>query len=147
MIPQIPPHPPASAELRAYGQELYERRAQAQTVALSEVRLGSQWRPLFKQCHDNVDCWVANHPKVAGGRQHEAVRGWLYFDMAGVLPYVKFVAHSVVRNDGGRLLDITPNLTGNTYPFIPANVLDETFFRFEDELIAQLGQGTIFHHK
>jgi hypothetical protein len=73
-----------------------------------------------QSCHSNVQAWIAENPN------HKSIRGWLIIDcQAGALfigeqPYIDFLAHSVVEDVGGGLIDITPTLdpTAGTYPFL-----------------------------
>ena len=51
------------------------------------------------QCHKNVDAYIAHHDV------HRSVRGWLVTPTPGVH---MFHAHFVVRQAGGRLIDVTP---------------------------------------
>jgi hypothetical protein len=56
--------------------------------------------------------WVKHNPECV------AVRGFLFFDLARVMPFVWFNAHSVVRLPDGKLVDITPSKASTQYPFI-----------------------------
>ncbi|RYG56589.1 MAG: hypothetical protein EON56_03860 [Alphaproteobacteria bacterium] len=144
--------PAPTQELRDYGRGLYARLKEAVHVQLVDAHMpltdsdAAPWVPAAKECHDNVDIWVASHAEHAGGPQYEAVRGWLYFDLGGMLDCVQFAAHSVVRVlSTGQLIDITPNPTESIYPFLHANVDEATYQRYESELFASLGQSSIYH--
>ncbi|MBN3785562.1 hypothetical protein [Burkholderia sp. Ac-20353] len=50
-------------------------------------------------CHDAVDAWIATHTGA------QAVRGWLALELDGAP--VRFIAHSLVRNSDGTLIDPT----------------------------------------
>ncbi|WP_157158015.1 hypothetical protein [Bradyrhizobium genomosp. III] len=68
-------------------------------------------------CHRNVDLFVSQN---AG---HRTVRGWLIFDfrnlfLLGLQPIVRFTAHSLIENEQGQKIDITPSRASQPYPFI-----------------------------
>jgi hypothetical protein len=71
----------------------------ADPVEHFEVSLGN-WRPEPAQCHENVNAWVRNRP------QYRTVRGWLVSEQGPGLYWL--TAHSVVCDQQGKLLDITP---------------------------------------
>ena len=103
----------ASEFLLAYAVDLLRRSQGAETLPFSPGSSGD-WSPIEHQCHTNVEEWCARNP------HHSLVRGWLYFSFCGVLPYVRFSAHSVVKLADGSLRDITPSKASMPYPFIPA---------------------------
>ena len=74
------------------------------------------WTPDENQCHRNVDWWVRANPAC------KAVRGWVVFDYnqtsLGLVPQVLFEAHSVVEQEGGSWVDITPSRVSQRYPFL-----------------------------
>jgi hypothetical protein len=72
----------------------------------------SGWAPMYNECHGNADYWVLNT------LNSKSVRGWLFFDMRPLLGFVKFTAHSVIEDQGGMLVDITPSRASQAYPFI-----------------------------
>jgi hypothetical protein len=45
----------------------------------------------------------------------EAVRGWLLFDF-GMLGFIRFNPHSVIKEEDGTLIDITPSRRHNGTP-------------------------------
>lgn len=60
----------------------------------------ADWSPAANECHINAEAWVALHPA------YSVVHGWLH--IAGEPGYgASFEAHSVVRNPGGELRDVT----------------------------------------
>ncbi len=79
------------------------------------------WSPVHNRCHDNA---ARLHNLCS---KYVAVRGWLYLPAAGSGKFVRFVAHSVVRVNGLRLVDITPRLILTGYPFIEANMDEQTY--------------------
>ena len=113
----------SEAERHALATRLYARRKEAVVVSFVECSLGD-WKPSEHECHRNVDWWVFNH---AGCK---AVRGWMFFDFhrtsMGLLPAVRFTAHSVVEDSGG-LYDITPSRASQRYPFIKHEGTEEDF--------------------
>ena len=104
---------PAERDLTLYAARLYNRRKQAVMLKWAEVTIGD-WQPRPHECHGNV-----TEACICDSR-YSPVRGWLYFDFDGVLPTVKFVAHSVLRDIDGALYDITPAYASQQYPFIVA---------------------------
>jgi hypothetical protein len=80
----------------AYLNALCERRATATPVPPRQVHFRNGETPRCRNCHSNVDTWVAENPKC------KPVRGWLVIS-DGLLN-----AHSVVADTDGVLFDITP---------------------------------------
>ena len=115
--------------------DLYRRRGES-VIAPYVQRSIESWKPEPKQCHRNVDIWVAGAP---GSR---AVRGWMLFDVAeaslGLLNYVLFEAHSVVE-ENGPLVDIAPSSASRRYPFIRHPGDDQDF----KKLVEHVGISTI----
>ena len=86
------------------------------------------WQPQVGHCHENVDQWV----RVSPG--HTAVRGWVtvYTDGANK---TFLTPHSVVRDEDGRLFDITPlgsESVRSTMLFVPHPGSEDEFFRLKD---------------
>ena len=106
-----------------YSRQLISRLNQAVIVPPARASLG-QWHPAENDCHVNVTTWCM---KTQG---FEIVRGWLYFDMANLMPFVLFNAHSVIRNQKGELWDITPTKASNPYPFLVAEETEEEYVKF-----------------
>lgn len=104
----------SEAELQALAVSLYARRGEAVVVPFSERSI-DDWKPSEGQCHRNVDWWVLNTKSTA-------IRGWLFFDFhntsLGLIPFVRFTAHSLVQDEDGTLRDITPSKASQRYPFI-----------------------------
>ncbi len=97
-------------EIQAFGRTLLERLPSAILPKTAAVRLGD-WQPQEHYCHDNVATWVAHNP------EDKHVFGFVYFSFQGMLPYVRFAAHSVVERRG-ELYDITPHGVTTRYPFL-----------------------------
>ncbi len=74
------------------------------------------WSPAEQRCHENVAWWTSRHEGFT------AVRGWLVFDFArasvGLIPVVRFTAHSVLQGPDETLTDITPTRAIGRYPFV-----------------------------
>jgi len=81
-----------------------------------------------RNCHSNVMAFVRAHP------DHRIARGYLLFDFLGVLPFVRLVAHSVVKTPAGHFIDITPGPHAGRDQFIP-HIGDNATF----EWIAEAG--------
>jgi hypothetical protein len=90
---------------------LWARRNTGAVVPYVEVSAGD-WKPVPRYCHANVRRWVELN------EAHKAIRGWLFFEFSlEMCP--QFVAHSVVEQPDGSLMDITPaNVSSRIYPFI-----------------------------
>ena len=84
--------------------ELYEKRHQAVCVPFQELAAPG-WKPVPNDCHANVDrlCDLA--------LGYQTVRGWLIYDLTLVRRY-RFIAHSIVRDASGDLIDVTPGRAG-----------------------------------
>jgi hypothetical protein len=72
------------------------------------VRPASQPKP---NCHDAVDSWTGTHAGT------QPVRGWLAIEQDGAP--LRLIAHSLVRNPDGTLLDPTFSDGEPVYPFVP----------------------------
>ena len=118
-----------------YTSALRQRLREGVVVQPARVSIGD-WEPQRNQCHDNVTIWCENKPEF------QTVRGWLYMDMAGQLPYEVFMAHSVVRDSGGQLWDITPMQALESYPFIPAAEPEDAYAAFIEQ-----GATRLVHYK
>jgi hypothetical protein len=104
---------------RALAARLYERRNEA--VSIRRVRMrGGDWQPDPNQCHRNVTLWCGWYPI------YTAVRGWLVADYVDIGRY-RFFAHSIVENETGDLMDITPNPASWSYPFLKHDPADGDF--------------------
>jgi hypothetical protein len=118
-----------------YTASLCERRAEGVIVSPAQVSIGD-WEPLPNQCHGNVTTWCANNAEF------QIVRGWLYVDFSGQLPYEVFLPHSVVRDKDGALWDITPIQAFQQYPFIAAIESEEEYAAFVEQ-----GVSALAHYK
>jgi hypothetical protein len=107
--------------LTQLAKRLYDLRHTARVIPFVQVGIGDgsqpdDWRPSEKYCHANVDVWVMRSP------QYKAVRGWVIFDQSNnpliPRPRFHFAAHSVIETPDAKLLDITPSLASQPYPFI-----------------------------
>lgn len=120
---------PPSRKLAKYAQSLYARKHEGQFVPKQAIQL-DDWQPVQNQCHANVLILETY------GKGYSAVHGWLYLDYMSNDNFVRFVAHSVVKNAEGKLLDVTPAFSGSAqYPFIAANL---TNLEYESTLNALL---------
>lgn len=104
---------PTDFDLKRYATRLYERRDEGTITRFARASIGD-WTPSQRNCHENVTMWCTRNPA------HRSVRGWLFFDFDWNLDFVRFTAHSVIRNENGELVDITPSLASQPYPFIVA---------------------------
>lgn len=107
---------PPSKALEKYAASLYARKHECQFVPKEMIQLDG-WQPLHHQCHSNVLILETY------GEGFSAVHGWLYLDFSGSADFVRFIAHSVICNADGKLIDVTPTFPGaGHYPFINANI-------------------------
>ena len=118
-----------------YTTRLRARQAEGVFVSPAQVSIG-EWAPRANQCHENVTVWCTND------QAFQIVRGWLYLDLAGRLPYEIFLAHSVVRDKDGALWDITPLQALERYPFIAATESEAEYAAFVEQ-----GAGRLLHYK
>ncbi|TAM07282.1 MAG: hypothetical protein EPN70_03255 [Paraburkholderia sp.] len=72
------------------------------------VRSATQPKP---NCHDAADAWTVAHAGT------QPVRGWLAIEQDGAP--LRLIAHSLVRNPDGTLLDPTFAHGEPVYPFVP----------------------------
>jgi hypothetical protein len=109
-------------DLTVLRQCLYERRHEAVMVPF-EARTLESGSPSYHNCHNNVDRWVREHPN------DKAVRGWFVNDVNadGLWPACYFIAHSVIKDSTGRLIDITPNRASQPYPFLQHDGPEDQF--------------------
>jgi hypothetical protein len=115
-------HPPPSGALSDHARELYTRLREAVVVPYVDVG-DSAWRPAVQDCHGNCEAWCAQHP------EYQLVRGWICVPMTG-LAYCRFLAHSVVRQPDGTLIDITPRgplREAEPYRFLPTFVSNDEY--------------------
>ena len=108
------------------GRRLYARRKEGVVTKIASVEIGD-WKPSEHECHGNVTTWCERNP------QHKPVRGWLFFDFDDYFPHVRFVAHSVIEDENGNLIDITPVISFSRYPFIRAEEDEEMFASLVEE--------------
>jgi hypothetical protein len=87
------------ADIDSYLKSLGARLGERVEVPFKSVSI-SEWRPMPRCCHANVDCWVS------GQTGRKALRGWLIDGTDGLDGFL-VVAHSVV-DECGELYDITP---------------------------------------
>jgi hypothetical protein len=124
------------ADLLPYVARLYERRNEGVTVPGGRIQ-GTDWTPVFNDCHANVNALCGADPR------YRPVRGWLYFDFENSLSFVRFTAHSVVADEAGRLWDITPSRASQRYPFICAEGTVEEFV----QIVEVRGLGNLDHFR
>ena len=101
-------------------QRLYERRLQAVLVPFRDYA-GPGFRPAAQDCHRNVDLWCRARPV------HKAIRGWLVLEGYPRPDVWRFVAHSVVEDQRGRLFDPTPPVAAGKYPFTRTEMVEEEY--------------------
>ncbi|GAB7536953.1 hypothetical protein BGC_31710 [Burkholderia sp. 3C] len=95
----------------------YESLAMAITDGLAAARRArpvKHVRPAAdpkRNCHDAVDMWTVAHTGA------HAVRGWLAIEFEG--SPLRLVAHSVVRDIDGTLIDPSFAHGEPAYPFVP----------------------------
>jgi hypothetical protein len=141
MLPPIPGH--QSPELVSFAAALYARRHEGRVVPggkawLDDPVTGRRWLPLENDCHANVNTFVHHHP------EYRAVRGWLYFDLMNMMPWVMFNPHSVIEMPNGKLVDITPApKASQRYPFI-RDLRDEADFH---TMVESHELVTLYHFK
>lgn len=124
---------PPSRKLAKYAASLYARQHEYQHVAKEIIQL-DDWQPIKNQCHANAIILETY------GQGYSAVHGWLCLDFDGQTNFVRFVAHSVVMNQQGQLLDVTPAFSGSAnYPFITANLSNTEYEAALNALLKKYG--------
>ena len=97
-------------DFQVLGKGKCTKRNEAVVVPFVARSLG-EWRPDEGECHRNCDWWALHNPGC------EAVRGWLLFGF-GMFGFIRFNPHSVIKEEDGTLIDITPSKASQRYPFI-----------------------------
>jgi hypothetical protein len=121
----------AEIDIKEYAKRLFTKAGEAMPLKRAVIE-GGDWKPQPNMCHHNVSIWCQNNP------DYKSVRGWLYFDLAG-LNFVKFVAHSAVKSSDGELYDITPSNASKDYPFVDSELTEEEYA----DLVENKGCGEI----
>ena len=90
--------------------DLYKRRALAVSVPFRSISAPG-WEPMPNDCHANVNrlCDLA--------LGYKPIRGWLVYDLTD-LRLCRFIAHSVVRDSSGNLMDVTPGRRAGLKTFL-----------------------------
>jgi hypothetical protein len=100
------------SELLLLSQSLYRRKSAAQVVDYRHV--DDSYLENF--CHKNAADYAAKNPGW------KVVHGWLIFDFEadthGLLTLVQFNPHSILENQDGERLDVTPSRASRRYPFL-----------------------------
>jgi hypothetical protein len=99
---------------------LYQRRDQAVAVPFRDCS-STDFRPVMQDCHGNVDLWC----RVRA--DHKPVRGWLMLESYPRQGVCRFVAHSVVVDEQGRLFDLTPSSAARKCPFLKEKMSEEEY--------------------
>jgi len=124
---------PPSRELAKYAQALYARKHECQFVPKKIIEL-NDWQPVQNQCHSNVLILETY------GKGYAAVHGWFYLDYNGKTDFVRFVAHSVLQDEAGKLIDVTPAFHGSeNYPFITANISNMEYEAVLNSMLKKYG--------
>lgn len=109
-------HTPPDRKLAQYAASLFSRRHEAVQVPRAAIEFPG-WQPIQNRCHANTLILESY------GSGYTAVHGWLYLDFDRTRSYVRFVAHSVIKNEADQLLDITPVWEGaGSHPFISSKI-------------------------
>jgi hypothetical protein len=106
--------------LQELAQGLYERRDQAVLVPFRDCS-GPGFTPVAQDCHRNVDLWCRARS------EHKPVRGWLVLEGYPDPDVWRFVAHSIVEDQRGRLSDPTPSIAAQKYPFLRAAMAEDEY--------------------
>jgi hypothetical protein len=90
--------------------------------------------PKIKQCHDNVEFYVAENQTA------KCVRGWIVVasNMGTLL-----LAHSVIEESDGVRYEITPIESCEPRPFLEADLCEEDFVNLHNYLIENHGQSIL----
>lgn len=123
---------PPTRKLAKYAESLYGRKYEGVFVKRESITL-DDWQPLRHQCHANAMILETY------GQGFSAVHGWLYLDDKNQMDFVRFVAHSVVMNSDGELLDITPAEGIAHFPFITSALSNTEYEDMLNALIKKYG--------
>lgn len=107
-------------------------------TAVHVRQLGDQfdnWTPEPGRCHDNVARWIKLNP------HHRPVRGWLHAPYLTLPDIARFVSHSIIETEAGKLMDITLPSTEWAHPFLQHEGPDEEFM----ELVRNNGTPWLDH--
>lgn len=126
--------PPSQAH-RTYAKSLYERRDEAIVVTKITVNL-PDWEPKANACHDNCAEWYLRQGNC------EIIHGWICID-ASVLGFYRFVAHSVIKDSTGSLIDITPSSITSELLFLSGGLDSDQYFEATDVLHEHLGVSNL----
>ena len=121
-------------EIVKYVEFLFANREAAGVIPTGATECEG-WQPRLNDCHNNVDAWCR------GNKEFKPARGWLFYSLGYEADYVMFQQHSVLVDDAGRLVDITPSMAEDNYPFIYVVDPDEQFFAFDPILV----NGNLFY--
>lgn len=131
---------PPSRTLSKYAASLYARIHEREWIRREIIQLDG-WQPLQNQCHANSMILETY------GEGFSAVHGWLYLDYEGKADYVRFVAHSVVMNAQGQLVDVTPTADDTPeFPFIRAGISNVEYENVLNALIKKYGATNCLDH-
>lgn len=139
-MPSVFSSPPTVDELSAYAASLFERLPQAEHIPFRAVEINGQAAPQ-RNCHENARLWSENNPGWV------VVDGWLCLEGGPLSPFTIFVAHSVVRDPTGQVVDVTPLIAQEPRPFLPANLPQEDFERAVEVLVRATGRANLVHPK
>jgi len=90
---------------------LYERRGEAVEYTRETIAGPNGWSPTEHNCHDNVEAIAEMDSR------YSPVHGWLVCDYGDE---VAFIAHSILHDNDGRYIDVTPpdGRPIRQYPFL-----------------------------
>jgi len=106
--------------LLKYGHCLLSKIEEAQFLPFLDVLINGEMAKK-KDCHRNAMCFSEEN------KSFRLVHGWLIIDPRPKFNSIKFIAHSVVMNTDGNLIDITPSDASDSYLFLPAFIDDKKF--------------------
>jgi hypothetical protein len=119
---------PDKNELLTLARRLYARRQTAAVVPYKMLDPGH----LEGECHQNSERWARDN---SGWK---AIDGWLVFDYTSLeplsLPLVQFNPHSVVEDENGTRVDVTPSRASQRYPFLEHEGPRDDFIRIVENI-------------
>jgi hypothetical protein len=131
---------PPSRRLAKYAASLYARIHERQWVKREIIQLNG-WQPAQNHCHANSMILETY------GEGFSAVHGWLYLDYDYTADFVRFIAHSVVTNQQGQLIDITPYAAeARHFPFITSELSNPEYEAVLNALIKKYGATNCLDH-
>ena len=124
-------------EIKSYAEFLYKNLSRAIIPPFKSVTIYGK-TPKVRECHINAQNFVAENP------DYSIVYGWLCRDASNPYQFL-FLAHSLVKDRDGNLLEITPMQTFEPIPFLESQISDDDYEVLHDWLLEISNDTTLAH--